>query len=190
MTKIREKDLHRYLDGELSPAETARIRRMAGEDQDLAKRIAGIESLRQALGKHFSEQAASGNDLDVWPQVRVRMQQADKPGWSERIAWFFSWHSRVLGWTVAGAVAAVALVALVFMVGRGPQGPVRQGRVPSRSASPSNRLVVEDYQGPPPTVFEIPGDRGQTTVLWVQPPGEHRDDRDAGAPRSRSPGSI
>lgn len=190
MTNIREKDLHRYVDGELSPAEMERIRRMAEEDPSLARRIAGIETLRQTLGEYFSREAEAGSDLDVLSGLRERIRETSRPSWSERVGWFFSWHSRSIGWSAVGLVAAALLVALVLMMGRGPGAPAGRRDRPGRAPSVSNRLVVEDYEGPPPTVFEIPDGQGSTTVLWVQPPNGDQGDRDGGAPGARSPGSI
>ena len=190
MTKIRDKDLHRYVDGELSPAEMARIRRLAEQDQSLARRISGIEALRQVLGEHFAREAEAGSDMDLLPELRERMRDTSRPSWSERLGWFLSWHSRPLGWSAVGLVAVACLVALVLMLGRGPRPPAGRGDSQGRTPSVSNRLVVEDYEGPPPTVFEIPDGQGSTTVLWVQPPNGDQGGRDGGVPRSRSPGSI
>ncbi len=191
MAKLREKDLHLFVDGELSPAEAERIRRIADRDTDIAHRIERIESLRRVLGEHFSSQAEAP-ELDLVPQIRRAIAESDKPSLGERLGWFFSWHGRVLAWSGAGLAAAGVLLALVLVLGRGGSvGPAGSRSKATQRPSVSNRLVVEDYQGPPPTIFEIPDDKGSTTVLWVQPPaGEQEEEQDGQDHSSRSPGSI
>ncbi len=162
MKRVSDKELFRYLDGELGEQEAEAIRQASLRDPEVKRRIERAERLHELLAAYGEELRRGGEKLDLCPAVRSRLAEP-RPSWGwERLGWFLRWHR---GW-VAGALATCAALALVLglVLSRHHPRPTTPGQ--------RNELVVEDYQGPPPTVFQVPGSQGETTVLWVQVPKE------------------
>ncbi len=182
MKRVSDKEVFRYVDGELGEQEAEAIRRASRQDPALKQRIDRAERLHRLLAAYGEDLRRPGEELDLWPAVRARLEEPERSWGLERLAWFFRWHRGL----VAGALAACAALALALGLFLSRPGP---GSKPAGSGR-RNELVVEDYQGPPPTVFQVPGSRGETTVLWVQVPKEEEAEDSTEPEQGQGGGSI
>jgi anti-sigma factor RsiW len=150
---IGKRDVHRYLDGELSPRRARRVYQALKRDQALQQETRQLAELGAVL-RESSEAAAAETDFSqLVNRVRRDIAQQHGPGLIERVGTFFRRFALVL----AGGVAAALIVGLLLW---------------PTAAPPSNDCEIETLEvgeGAISTIFEIPSadDADATTVVWV-----------------------
>lgn len=179
--RLKDADLMRYFDGELSPAEMARVEEALRSNEDARKRLEALGEMRGLLREAVQARAADATQsCDVWAGVRRGIERA--PSLAERAgAW---WRSR---WAMPafGIAAAAAVVALVFASGGEPApGPTAVVAPPAPAAdaatstpdraprAPGPLVEVEEIEaeGTMPAVVMTSAEPGENAipVVWIE----------------------
>jgi len=150
-----EKDLHRYCDGELSPAAARRVRARAEGHPDDKRRIEAIGQLREALRATAEDVADEADFSQLWGRVErgIAAESIERPADPA--------GRRLLRWGLAAAsVVAAVVIAVVLWY---PSEPVEE---------PGNEAVIESLEVGPEAVgtvftFDDPVHGDESTVIWV-----------------------
>jgi anti-sigma factor RsiW len=163
--EARDRELQRFFDGELSPAEARRVyQRIESNDADLM-RLASLGEMHDALVDTASAEAEDADFSALWDNVERGIERESEPasaleqsGGPPREPSRFA--RGLFRWTMVTASAvAVAVLALVFWW-------------PGATGAPSNDCEIESLevgQGAVSTIFTIddPEQPDATTVIWV-----------------------
>lgn len=159
--QVRDVDLDRYRDGELSPWRRWWIARCVARDPALQRRLESLDT----LGGLLREQAASIEEPDLWEAVRARLATAPRPAPRSEPPPEPASGSIVPAWL--GAAFATAVVAVVMAA----------SVLPGDDASMSSVRWL-DSKGKPVMVLR---DDPEATIIWVieTPSRSTRGGRDA-----------
>jgi anti-sigma factor RsiW len=174
MSKLEPEILHQYADGEVDTERALEVEKGLEADEQARAELDRVRKLGRLIREHVDGQVEDHPPRPMWEAVSRAIEHEAEP--ASASAGFSGWwkrtrpHERWPVW-VGAAAAVAAIVALLWVTLAGDDGPVPSQA--GKRGEPSNELVVEsvDYQGRPPTFFQIPdrdGD-GTTTVIWVSP---------------------
>jgi anti-sigma factor RsiW len=182
--------LHQYADGELAADEAQRVEEALERDESARQELARLKELRELVRDHLKGEVEAHPPRPMWERISDAIEEPAPAAASEgKVSGVRELGRATRWWPIwAGAAAAAVLVAFVvwmILADRGePAGPSKEP-----AAEPSNGLVVEsvEYEGRPPTFFQIPDRDGEstTTVIWVspQPGGSAEPEDDEASPR-------
>lgn len=141
---VDDTTLHRYHDGELGPAEAARLE--ASLDDASRAKLGALDELGGALRAIYQPPAAA---FDAWPTLERAITESQVIPLSRR-------RRRAPIWVSTLAVAAAVLALVLF----------------PRGGHPSNECQIDDLEvtGATATILKIADDQhgGSTTVLWLE----------------------
>jgi anti-sigma factor RsiW len=147
MNERRRRELHAYLDGELSPWRRWRVERRLARDPAAERELASLAQ----LGELLREQAAAAPAPDLWAGVRARLATAPRPAPWDEDSMAASPAPWLPAWLGAGlAAASVAAVMASSMLGG--------------DAAPMGSVRWLDGKGKPVMVLQ---DDGDATIIWV-----------------------
>jgi anti-sigma factor RsiW len=169
---VKDEDLLRYLDGEMSPREARLLETELESSEESRNKLAAMRQLGEVLVARFE---GEGNEVQPalsasWERIAAQLPESKSagPGVWERVRdWFEIHRTHVL----TGAVAAAAGAFLAVWLRSG---------VPAAAGSPAEveSLEVEGGSG---TIFQIASDDKNepvTTVIWVTPPDDDDDNQE------------
>jgi len=166
---VKDEDLLRYLDGEMSPREARELETELVSSEESRNKLAAMRQLGDVLMARFE---GEGNEVESalsasWERIAAQLPEPalPRPGLWERLRDWFDVHR---GHVLTGAVAAAAGAFLaVWLHGSGAPTAALAG-----SPAEVESLEVEGGSG---TIFQIPSDDKNepvTTVIWVTPSDE------------------
>ncbi len=168
MDHLDQREIERYVDGDLGRREAAAVEAHLEACRDCAAAVARVRSVGTLLRAMAEDVAAEAPLEGLADRVLEAVARQRPAPWTERLAaWLgetFKYRKKVWvpSFAAAGAVAAAAVVAL-FVVG---PDPVRlDPGLPPGSAV----LSVSFGQQVEGTLFQLEGKDGSTTaVIWVE----------------------
>jgi anti-sigma factor RsiW len=166
---VKDEDLLRYLDGEMSPREARQLETELESSEESRNKLAAMRQLGEVLVARFE---GEGDEVESalsasWEKIAAQLPEPESAGpgvWERLRDWFDAYRGHVL----TGAVAAAAGAFLAVWLGSGAP----------RAGSPAEveSLEVEGGSG---TIFQIASDdknEPATTVIWVTPWDDNDDD--------------
>jgi hypothetical protein len=162
MISRRNKELQRYVDGELGRRRAERVRRQLESSTEDQARVSNLGTMRTLL-RDASEAAAEDASFDrLWAGIQRGIETQRPLRFGEKLRLWL----RQYGLVAASAAAAVVLALFLLQpfFGDPPQG--------------DNNCEVESLDADPgavSTIFTIysPDKDGRTTVIWISDaPGE------------------
>ena len=172
---MKDEDLLRYLDGEMSPREARQLETELESSEESRNKLAAMRQLGEVLVARFDEE---GNEVESalsasWEKIAAQLPEPASAGpgvWERLRDWFDAYRGHVL----TGAVAAAAGAFLAVWLGAGaPRAGLATG-----SPAEVESLEVEGGSG---TIFQIASDdknEPATTVIWVTPWDDDDDNKE------------
>lgn len=184
--RVSDAELMQHADGELDPADSARLRALLDDapDGDEARaKLEGLAQLGELVRGHLeltADEVPARRFEDMWRAIDGASGGAiggagDAPaarGWWGRV---WAWFDRHRGHVFTGAVCAGAVAALALVLRpSAPEAPASAGAastidvrpVALRSAPAVDSLDTPDGTG---TVLNLEDEDGHTIVIWVTP---------------------
>jgi anti-sigma factor RsiW len=167
MAHLDERDLERYVDGELG---RRRSRAVAAHLETCETCTAAVDAIRGvgALLRTMADELADGAPLDgLADRVLAEAKRQAPLPWTERaLAWLgeFGRHQKKI-WVPSLATATAAAVAIVVFVSVGSTPPA----TPEASMPPGSAVLSVSFgQDVGGTLFQLEDKDGSTTaVIWV-----------------------
>ena len=161
--RIPDELLSGYLDGELSPAERARVEAALAEDQKVADRLADLAAVSGAV-RATLERAADEVDFTGFADRVVRELPPFRPPWRERLRVAVSeWLAYRRPALIAGAVATLLVVVgtpTLLLQGGDTTDPLAGYEGPLATV-----VSVDTPEGREPMLFNT---ASGTTVIYVR----------------------
>jgi anti-sigma factor RsiW len=168
---VKDEDLLRYLDGEMSPREARQLETELESSEESRNKLAAMRQLGEVLVARFE---GEGNEVESalsasWEKIAAQLPEprSARPRiWDRLREWFEVYRAHVL----TGAVAAAAGAFLAVWLRSGAP-------VPALAAGSPTEVESLDVEGGSGTIFQIASDdknEPETTVIWLTP----RDDGD------------
>jgi len=150
----RDKDLQRYFDGELGPAQARKVYERLQQSPEDQRRFEAMKDMRSLLREN-TRQAVEDQSFDhLWTRVEASIGQQQPLSTGEL---FGAWLRRYGLVAVSATAALIVAMMLVW---------------PVTSESDTNDCMIESIEvgaGTVSTIFTLddPDESGETTVIWL-----------------------
>ncbi|HKA86694.1 MAG TPA: hypothetical protein VKE22_03475 [Haliangiales bacterium] len=163
---MKDEDLLRYLDGELSPREAREAEAAIEASPDARRKLDAMRQLRDVVAARIEAEVADAEaELEgSWRKIAAALPEPPRAGvWARLREWFDAYRGHVL----TGALAASAGVVLTLVLH--PSGRMAGAPPEAAEAAVVESLEVPEGSG---TILQVPSDDKNapaTTVIWLTP---------------------